>query len=154
MGTTLDRLGLAEAQASSTRRKARTAALQVLYETDGARHEPTRAFENRLREDPLSRPAEEYARKLIEGVLANRARIDEIIATYAPTWPVSQMAIVDRNILRVAIFEISMDDETPPKVAINEAVEMGKIFGGDSSPKFVNGVLGSLMESGDLEVRG
>ena len=149
----MDRLGLAEAQASSARRKARTAALQVLYETDGARHEPMRAFDNRLREEPLSPPAEEHARKLIEGVLANKARIDEIIATYAPSWPVSQMAMVDRNVLRVAIFEILMDDETPPKVAINEAVEIGKIFGGDSSPKFVNGVLGSLMKSTDLEVR-
>ena len=122
-------------------------ALQVLYEGDGARHDPMLAFENRRRDDELPASIQTYAGKLIEGVLDNRERIDTIISTYAPTWPINQMAIVDRNILRVAIFEIMMGEETPPKVAINEAVELGKVFGSDSSPKFVNGVLGSVMES-------
>ena len=142
---------LTEARVSSTRRKSRVVALQVLYEMDGARHDPSRAFENRLREEPLSPSAEEYARKLVEGTIENRARIDKIISTYAPTWPISQMATVDRNILRVAIYEITIGVETPPKVAINEAVELGKVFGSDSSSKFVNGVLGSLMESDEPE---
>ena len=82
----------------------------------------------------------------MRGVLANQPEIDKIIATYAPDWPISQMAIVDRNILRVAIFEILMGDDAPPKVAINEAVELGKVYGANRSPMFVNGVLGSLME--------
>jgi N utilization substance protein B len=142
---------LEEARAPASRRKARIAALQVLYEVDGARHEPVRALDSRLREAPLSPSAEEFARKLIDGVLENRAEIDKIISTYAPAWPIIQMAMMDRSILRVALFEILMGGETPPKVAINEAVELGKLFGADSSPRFVNGVLGSVMKSAELE---
>ena len=142
---------LTEARASSTRRKSRVVALQVLYEMDGARHDPVRALENRLGEAPLSPSAEEFARKLIDGVLENRAEIDKIISTYAPAWPIIQMAMMDRSILRVALFEILMGGETPPKVAINEAVELGKLFGADSSSRFVNGVLGSVMKSAELE---
>ncbi len=139
-----------EARAAASRRKSRVIALQVLYEVDGARHEPVRALESRLGEDPLTPAAEEYARKLIDGVLENRTEIDGIISKYAPAWPLGQMAMMDRNILRVAIFEIMMGGETPPKVAVNEAVELGKIFGADSSPKFVNGVLGSVLGAAGL----
>ena len=142
---------VAEARVSTARRKARILALQVLYEVDGARHAPDRVFDNRLGQCQIPLPAEEYARKLIEGVLGNRSNIDAIISTYAPAWPIGQMAMVDRNILRVAIFEIVMGGETPPKVAINEAVELGKLFGADSSAKFVNGVLGSVIESVERE---
>ena len=129
-------------------------ALQVLYEIDGARHDPHRALEQRLRDHSLSPAAEDFARKIIGGVLENRERIDTIISTYAPAWPIGQMAVVDRNILRVAIYEIVVGQGTPPKVAINEAVEMGKVFGSDSSPKFVNGVLGSVMEGEMAEESG
>ncbi len=130
-----------------TRRKARVLALQVLYETDVARHNPETALLRLLEEKPLSVPAQAFARVLIEGVLANQEKIDKIITTFAPSWPINQMAVVDRNILRMAIFEIVLDGQTPPKVAINEAVELAKAFGSDSSPKFVNGVLGSVMEA-------
>jgi len=137
----------ADVRPSTARRRARVIALQVLYEIDGARHDPDRAFEHRLREQPIPIPAENFAREIITGVLENRARIDTIISTYAPSWPIGQMAVVDRNILRVAIFELVIGEETPPKVAINEAVELGKVFGSDASPKFVNGVLGSVFGS-------
>ncbi len=136
---------LGESRGPATRRKARVVALQVLYEVDGARHDPRSALENRLTEGPLAPPARRFARRLIDGVIEHRSDIDSVISTYAPSWPISQMAMVDLNILRVAIFEIMMGGETPPKVAINEAVELGKIFGTDSSPRFVNGVLGSVM---------
>jgi len=142
---------LEETRAPASRRKARIAALQILYEVDGARHDPVLALENRLQEAPLSPTAEAFARKLIDGVLENRAEIDKIISTHAPAWPIIQMAMMDRSILRVALFEILMGGETPPKVAINEAVELGKLFGADSSPRFVNGVLGSVMKSAELE---
>ena len=138
---------LVEPGVSTTRRKARVLALQVLYETDEVRHEAAVALETRLQEEPLSPLPEAFARTVIEGVLRRRADIDEVIATHAPAWPVDQMALVDRNVLRIAIFEILMGGDTPPKVAINEAVELSKIFGGDSSPKFVNGVLGSVMKA-------
>jgi N utilization substance protein B len=137
---------LEEIRAPASRRKARIAALQVLFEFDVAKHDPVRALENRQMEASLSPAAEAYARKLIDGVLQSRTEIDKLISTYAPAWPISQMAMLDRNILRVAIFEILIGRDAPPRVAINEAVELGKVFGADSSPRFVNGVLGSLME--------
>jgi N utilization substance protein B len=133
------------------RRKARVVALQVLYETDCASRDPVRALENGLQERPITPATEAFARSLIDGVLENRAEIDTKISAYAPSWPISQMAAVDRNILRVAIFEILFGGETPPKVAINEAVELGKVFGSDSSSRFVNGVLGAVMEAAGLE---
>ena len=88
-----------------------------------------------------------FAHNLVEGVLNNQTEIDTIISDFAPSWPITQMAIVDRNILRMAIYEMILGGDTPPKVAINEAVELAKVFGSDSSPRFVNGVLGSVMET-------
>ena len=118
----------------------------MLYELDGARHDAARALDNRLADDTMPETSEGYATELVHGVLANRAEIDETIAAHAPAWPVEQLAPVDRNILRVAVYEIAVADRTPPKVAINEAVELGKTFGGDNSPRFINGVLGSVLE--------
>jgi N utilization substance protein B len=83
-------------------------------------------------------------RELVLGVLARQAALDEVIGRYAPEWPVQQLAVIDRNILRMALFELAAAD-TPLKVAINEAVELAKSFGSDSSPRFVNGVLGSAV---------
>jgi N utilization substance protein B len=98
----------------------------------------------RLEERSLSVEGADFARQLVTGVLEHRERLDKIIEEIAPDWPLLQMAIVDRNILRIAIYEIAIDGETPIKVAINEAVELAKLFGGDSSRRFVNGVLGTL----------
>ena len=89
--------------------------------------------------------AADFAHDLVDGVLANREKIDEMVSRFAPSWPISQLAMVDRNILSLAIFEMMLGSDTPPKVAINEAVELAKAFGSDSSPRFVNGVLGSVM---------
>ena len=85
-----------------------------------------------------------FARELVRGVLTNRERIDNMIQTYAPAWPVAQLAAIDRNILRLAIFEILFNNKVPVKAAINEAVELAKTFGSDNSPRFINGVLGSI----------
>ena len=129
------------------REKARATAVQVLYEIDGAGHDPVQAFNNRLREDSLSSEAEGFARGLILGVSGNCSTIDPIISKYASNWPINQMALLDRNILRLAIFEMlfqGVQGDTPPKVVVNEAVELGKVFGSDSSPRFINGVLGSV----------
>ena len=142
----------AEVQAPTTRRKARILAFQVLYEIDGARHDAATAVDRRLTEEPIVPAGEEFARKLIAGVIENLAKIDQTMSTHAPAWPVSQISMVDRNILRVAIFEITIGGETPPKVAINEAIELGKAFGSDSSPKFVNAVLGSVLDDSKIEV--
>jgi N utilization substance protein B len=95
----------------------------------------------------FSKSATEFLTTLTTGVLENIQRIDKIITEFAPTWPISQMAVTDRNLLRMAIYEMAMLGETPPKVAINEAVEVAKVFGSESSPRFVNGVLGSVLET-------
>ena len=129
----------------SGRRMARIVALQVLYEADAVRHNPREILERRLQEESLPPLAEGFALDLIDGVLANREEIDEIVSRFAPSWPISQLAMVDRNILSLAIFEMMLGSDTPPKVAINEAVELAKAFGSDSSSRFVNGVLGSVM---------
>ena len=85
-----------------------------------------------------------FARQLVTGVLQNRANLDQLIHEHAPEWPIDQMAVIDRNVLRIAIYEFSIARITPLKVAINEAIEMAKTYGADSAPRFINGVLGSL----------
>lgn len=128
------------------RRKARMAVLQTLYEVDMARHPAGETLDRRLQEQPLPAAAEEFARHLLAGVLAHRQELNALIERYAPEWPLDQMAVVDRNILRIAIYELSDASlDTPAKVAINEAVEMAKSFGSDSSSRFINGVLGALV---------
>ena len=127
------------------RHQARVAALQALYEIDCAEHAPAVVIEQRLAEARLPESGEHFARELAEGVYARRQWLDTFIARYAPEWPVDQIAIIDRNILRLAIYEILVNSDTPVKVAINEAVELAKQFGSDSSSRFVNGVLGTLV---------
>jgi len=128
------------------RRRARAIALQVLYEVDSVGHDVERALAHLLAEGKLSEENAAFARGLVSGVLKNKEKIDQHIKSFAPAWPVEQLSIVDRNILRLAIFEILLDNSVPVKVAINEAVELAKMFGSDSSPRFVNGVLGSVSE--------
>ena len=99
----------------------------------------------RLVEEAAAPPeVEAFARELVTGVLEHREEIDEVIRQKATAWPLEQVAVVDRNILRLAIFEILLDNRVPVRAAINEAVELAKAFGGESSPKFVNGVLGAV----------
>lgn len=126
------------------RRKARTIALQALYEVDCTTHTVEGVLEQRLEEQPLNADLENFARCLVAGVLEHATRLDRLIHKYAPEWPLDQMAIIDRNILRIAIWEFAVDRQTPTKVAINEAVELAKLYGSDSAPRFINGVLGAL----------
>jgi len=127
------------------RRRARIVALQALFEIDVAGHDAELSLQGRLQEKPLPPPDAGFARSLVFGVLEHQERLDKVIHRLAPEWPVSEMAPVVRNILRIAIHEILMDQGTPPKVAINEAVELAKMFGDDSSRRFINGVLGAVV---------
>lgn len=129
-----------------SRTRARSLALQVLYEIDIANHPPADILKERLEETPLTEDLAEFARRIVFGILPIRHELDEIIAEYAPEWPLDQIAAIDRNILRMACWEFAVQGETPVKVAINEAVELAKSFGSDSAPRFVNGVLGSLAD--------
>jgi N utilization substance protein B len=126
------------------RHKARAVALQALYEVNSVGHDVEKVLPHLLEESGLSEENAAFARGLVSGVLKNKKKIDQHIKNFAPAWPVEQIPAVDRNILRLAIFEILLDNSVPVKVAINEAVELAKTFGSDSSPRFVNGVLGSV----------
>lgn len=139
------------------RQLARRMALQALFEVDSANHRPGDVVDARLAnpepsedgDDPVivvNGEAAEFLRLLVAGVVKNREALDTIIARYAPEWPVDQLAIIDRNVLRLALFEIGCSElHTPSKVVINEAVELAKRFGADNSPRFVNGVLGAAL---------
>ena len=129
-----------------SRTRARALALQALYEIDIANHPPADVFHERLEESELSEDLAEFARQIIFGVLPLRHDLDHILARYAPEWPLEQIAAIDRNILRLACWEFAVYHQTPVKVAINEAVELAKLYGSDSAPRFVNGVLGSLAD--------
>ena len=131
----------------SSRRKARVFALQALYETDVSGHSLETSFERLPVDESMSEGAATFALSLIQGIHRHQAELDGLIAKFAPAWPVKDLSVIDRNILRMALFETVFSEETPPKAAINEAVELAKSFGSESSSRFVNGVLGSVMES-------
>jgi len=126
------------------RREARALALQVLYEVDCTNHPVAEVLRERLEHDVPRPEAIPLATRLVNGVLEIRPRLDVLIHRYAPEWPLDQIAIVDRNILRIAIYEMAVDETIPLKVAINEAIELAKTFGSESTPRFINGVLGTL----------
>lgn len=126
-------------------RRARIQALQALYEADIAGHAAQEALDRIVAEEEADPEAVSLARHLIDGVVGNRSTIDAEITRAAPAWPIEQMPAVDKNLLRLAIFELLLDNRrVPPKAAINEAVEIAKTFGSDSSARFVNGVLGTI----------
>jgi N utilization substance protein B len=129
-----------------SRTKARSLALQVLYEFDVTGHEPGEILSDRLQESPLEDNLADFSRQIVVGVVPLIAKLDTVIADHAPEWPLDQVAIIDRNILRLAVWEFAVAQCTPIKVAINEAIELSKAFGSDSTPRFVNGVLGSLAD--------
>jgi N utilization substance protein B len=126
------------------RRKARAIALQALYEVDTTRHEVDGVLRRLLTGGNLSEDNNAFVRHLVSQVVQHRGEIDRNIQQFAPAWPVEQLSVIDRNILRLAISEILFDNIVTVKIAINEAVELAKKFGGENSSKFVNGVLGSV----------
>ncbi len=129
---------------ASGRRRARALALQALYEIDSTGHEVETVIASLLADGRLSEENAAFAGELIRGIIQHREEIDHNLQNFAPAWPLNQILIIDRNIIRLAIFEILLDNKVPVKVAINEAVELAKMFGSDSSPRFINGVLGSV----------
>ncbi|MDP2660105.1 MAG: transcription antitermination factor NusB [Dehalococcoidia bacterium] len=138
---------------SSARRRAREIALQALYEIDTTGHDPQEVLDRIVEE--TSRPGDVpgFAESRVAGMLEHRQEIDLQIQKAAPSWPLDQIAKIDINILRLAIFEILFDNEVPLKVAINEAIELAKTFGSDKSPKFVNGVLGAIASESQSQAR-
>jgi transcription antitermination protein NusB len=127
-----------------SRTRARCAALQALYEVDVAGHPPGTVLQERIADENLDAQMAEFTRQIVMGVWPVVKDLDQFIAEHAPEWPLDQVAVIDRNIIRIALWEFAVNGKTPIKVAINEAVELAKLYGSDSTPRFVNGVLGSL----------
>ena len=141
----------------ANRHLGRTIAMQTLYELDfhnplsfnyqkaeNLLNEAKSLLEDNIREFGPQIKDKNFIRNIIKGVLSNLQEIDKTITKFAPEWPIQQITNVDRNILRVGVYELLFDKSIPDKVAINEAIELAKTFGGESSGKFVNGVLGSI----------
>ncbi len=126
------------------RRKARAVILQALYEVDSAGHSAEEVISHLLADKELSEENNAFVREMVSGVIHNKQQLDEHIKRFAPAWPLGQLSAIDRNILRLAIFELLIDNKVPVKIAINEAVELAKKFGSDNSARFVNGVLSSV----------
>ena len=135
------------------RRRARAIVLQTLYELDFTDHDAKSALAARFEDRPLPDAAQQFTQSLVLGVQTYRTYLDSVVGELAPEWPIDQIAAVDRNVLRIAIYELLFEPLIPPKVAINEAVELAKMFGGESSPRFVNGVLGSLVAQDREKIR-
>ena len=129
------------------RRRARALALQALFELDATEHRMGDVLQALLDDSDLAASGEEFARDLVAGVNDQHLALDTKIQKYAPAWPVSQLSLVDRSLLRLAVYELTISQNTSAKVVINEAVELAKLFGGESSPRFINGVLGSLQDT-------
>jgi len=138
----------------SNRHFARILALQTLFEWDFHHGERPlqEILEKNLRDNPTDPDDQEFLRELVRGVIQELVHLDRTITGYATQWPLDQITYIDRNILRLGIWELSYSPQLPPKVAINEAIELAKQFGGDASGKFVNGVLGSVFRDRLAEV--
>jgi N utilization substance protein B len=139
----------------ANRHLSRTIAMQTLFEWDfnDKQKADLEPILKRITADVSGEYEDEgFAKSIVEGVLKNREEIDGLITKYATDWPLDQITIVDRNVLRIGVFELKYNDEIPSKVAINEAIEIAKKFGGESSGKFVNGVLGAIFK--ELEKEG
>ena len=126
------------------RSKARKRALDVLFEADQRRLDPLELLRLRMAQDAAVLP--EYAVTLVEGVAAQRERIDELLSTYAQGWTLDRMAAVDRAVLRIGAWELLWNDDVPDAVAIDEAVALARLLSTDESPGFVNGLLARLLE--------
>lgn len=130
---------------SGLRHQARVAALQTLFELEFTANSPTSILARTLQKKNLRGSTATFSEELVTGVVKNQQFIDDFIRQFATAFPLEQIAPVDRNILRLALFEILLHNKVPHKVAINEAIELAKAFGSETSPKFINGVLGSVV---------
>lgn len=130
----------------ANRHLSRTVAMQSLYEWDfnGSKGNLEEITKRNIQDFAPGLDETKFIYDLVQGVRDRQPEIDAVIEKTAPEWPIDQITIIDRNILRVGIYELQYAKEVPPKVAINEAVELGKTFGGESAGKFINGVLGTL----------
>jgi N utilization substance protein B len=139
---------LIEHEAPATDRSlARRVALQALYEIDSAGHPIGDVLNHHVNINANRQRVKGYITRLVKGVVNNFTTLDEILQKYAPDWPIQQVSVVDRNILRIALYELAVDTRTPVGVAIDEAIELAKLFGAENTSRFVNGVLGAIADN-------
>ncbi len=129
------------------RSKSREIALSLLYQIEISKADPAEASKSYLEQYPQKQEVIDFSRILLDGVLKNLSQIDSLIKKYVKNWDIDRMAVIDRNILRIACFELTFLDDIPPKVSINEAIELAKRFGDLDSPRFVNGVLDKIYKA-------
>lgn len=136
----------------TSRRAARELALQLLFQSEfDQEFHPQQTFRRFVDNFGVTQDVQEYGRPLLEGVLSNREKIDDAIQGASPRWKVYRMSSVDRNVLRIAVYELLFESENvPPRVVINEAIEIGKMFGTTESGAFINGVLDQLAKNHSL----
>jgi transcription antitermination protein NusB len=147
MDDVVDRQDVPNEVPNDERTLARSIALQCLYELDVTHHDVDGVIQNNLLAYASGgRTMRRRVRALVEGVRENRERIDLVLTRYAPDWPIEQVAVIDRNVIRIAVFEFAIDRSTPVGVAIDEAVGLARTFGADGAMRVVNGVLGSMAQ--------
>lgn len=127
------------------RREARELAMKILFEADLTPHDVLTILDRYRDDESINEEQREYTVRLIEGIVENLDQIDEQIGDAAPAFPVDQLPTVDRNVLRIAVYELRPEFDVPVRAVINEAIEIAKDYGGDSSGRFVNGVLGTIV---------
>jgi len=130
-----------------SRTKARSIALQILYEVDISGHKPGNVLENHFLRLKMDNSHKKFISQIVSGVTTYKEILDEFIADFAPEWPLDQLAYIDLNLLRIALWEMGVYRNTPVKVVINEAVELAKLYGAEGSPRFINGVLGGFIDN-------
>jgi N utilization substance protein B len=133
------------------RHQARVISLQVLFETDMTDHALPEVLDRQIEDQDALPEVRDHVSRLVEGVIGHRSEIDQRIGVAAPAFPVDQLPLVDRNVLRIATYELLHEEGVPPKVAINEAVEIAKRFGGPNASKFVNGSLRTILQGIESE---
>lgn len=138
---------------STDRSVARRASLQILYELDTTKHPLGQVLESHIEERPESSPVRRIIINIVQGVIEHKASIDKLIQQYAPEWPIEQVAIVDRNILRIAVFEYVIQQRAPIPVIINEAVHLAMVFGAENTHSFVHGVLGAITDGENINIK-
>jgi len=130
-----------------SRRQAREFALQVLFQVDLGKAEPEAAMQHVSGEKLLSEGEHDFAKKIILGAIGQIKPIDEVVSSLSHDWQIKRMATVDRNILRLALYEIFYCEDIPTAVSVNEAVELAKLYGGEDSGRFINGILGKVVKN-------
>jgi len=133
-----------------SRRQAREAAMQILYELELGKGEAEKVFQRAIREKELLERDSAFTKQLVFGTLDNIPALDGIISRLSREWDIQRLAIIDKNLLRMSLYEMMYLPEIPLNVSINEAVELAKAYGGNDSPKFINGILGKVAENPSL----